>query len=121
MNLKPLNMKPPDPFYWSKLRAQSLKKNPLKRTGKIRKVSKKLSKMKTIYGHLRNAFMERNPFCEARLPECTIEAVDCHHRAGREGEKLIDETNFLAVCRSCHSLIHDKLSATEAREKGLRV
>ena len=87
----------------------------------IRKVSKKLMKLKTIYGHLRNEFMENHPYCEARLPECKIQSQDLHHRAGRSGQRLIDESNFMAVCRSCHSFLHDKMSASEARERGLRV
>ncbi len=73
-------------------------------------------KLKTIYGHLRNAFMERHPYCQARIPGCKIEATEIHHKAGRSGQALIDEENFLAVCRSCHDYIegHPK----EAKERG---
>lgn len=118
-------MKIPDPYYWSKKRAESLAKNPIKRSPlkakpiQIKRVGKKREKMKTIYGHLRNEFMEKNEYCQARLPECTMLATDVHHKAGRSGEKLIDETNFLAVCRSCHNFLegHPKI----AKEMGFSV
>lgn len=108
--------------YWREYRARNAAKHQLKRTPikskptKINPVSKKMAKTKTIYGHLRKSFLEEHPYCQARIPGCTIEAVDVHHKAGRTGQLLINTDNFLAVCRSCHEYIegHPK----EAKERG---
>lgn len=86
--------------------------NPLKRTpllrkpGKVKKVSKKLAKMKTVYGHIRKDFLDEHEYCEVQLPNCcTGLATDIHHKAGREGARLNDVTLFLACCRNCHDFI----------------
>lgn len=56
--------------------------------------------------------------CEAHLSNvCTQKATDVHHKAGRTGDNYLDESTWLAACRSCHMWIetHPK----EAREMGL--
>lgn len=85
----------------------------------IRKISKKQAKELETYTILRTGYLKSHYYCEAKLQGCTHKAVDIHHTGGREGEKLTDISKFLAVCRECHSLLHDKLSAKERREKGL--
>jgi hypothetical protein len=108
--------------YWREYRArnatkQSLKRTPLKKKwAKIKPVSKKMMKQKTIYSRLRKDFLEEHPYCEARIPGCWIEAAEIHHKAGRSGEALIDTENFLAVCRSCHEYIEGH--PLEAKKRG---
>ena len=57
------------------------------------------------YTQVRQSFLYKHEFCQARLPGCTMWATEVHHKAGRIGDLLTDPTNFLAVCRSCHQNI----------------
>lgn len=36
---------------------------------------------------------------------CGNKATDCHHKQGRRGTLLLDETKWLPVCRKCHQCI----------------
>lgn len=53
----------------------------------------------------------------AQLKGCTGHTTDCHHQEGREGDKLLNEENWLPVCRPCHNYITEH--SNEAIEKGL--
>lgn len=83
---------------------------------KIKKVSEKKKKQDDEYSKLRKIYLDAHPFCEAKLPGCTGDATDIHHLAGRIGEKYLDVTNFIALCRSCHSYI--EIHPKEAKELG---
>jgi len=82
----------------------------------IRKISKKRSAQVRTYSKIRKEFLEENPYCQARIPECTIQATQVHHKAGREGDRLNDTSRFLAVCDSCHKWI--ELNPLKAKEQG---
>jgi hypothetical protein len=71
----------------------------------MRLQSSKIVKLNAAYMVLREQFLKRKPFCEAHLPDCSINACDVHHKAGRIGPLLLDDTQFLAVCRTCHNYI----------------
>jgi len=60
--------------------------------------------------------LEGKPMCEARLPGCSLNATDIHHKKGRIGVNYLDTTNFLAVCRACHNLIETHVEM--AKEAG---
>ena len=79
-------------------------------------MSKKRDSQLREYSKLRKEFFlkDENKFCKARLPGCQIYATDFHHLNGREQEQLLN-MNGVAVCRSCHSYIHDKLSLEEKK------
>ena len=67
-------------------------------------------------------FLAEHPWCEARLRGCQGESVDVDEiRPRSRGGNLVpvdgDESNFRAVCRTCHTLITDR--DPEAEEKGL--
>ena len=67
-------------------------------------------------------FIAENPYCQARLRGCQGKSVDVDEiRLRSLGGNLVpvdgDESNFRAVCRTCHSLITDR--DPEAEEKGL--
>jgi len=71
----------------------------------MRLQSSKIVKLNAAYMVLRDQFLKRKPHCEAHLPDCAISACDVHHKAGRIGALLLDDTQFLAVCRTCHNYI----------------
>ena len=67
--------------------------------------SSKQVKLDALYSILREQFLKRKPYCEAHLPGCAVNATDVHHKKGRTGTLLLDDTEFLAVCRTCHGWI----------------
>jgi len=75
--------------------------------------SPKQVKLDALYSVLRKSYMERYPFCLAKLPGCSINATDIHHKMGRTGKLYLDETEFLSVCRTCHGWI--EVHPTEAK------
>ena len=48
---------------------------------------------------------------------CGRKATEVHHYAGRAGKLLLEESLWLAICRSCHTDIHNQ--PTIARHLGL--
>lgn len=66
-------------------------------------------------------FLSEHPTCEARLRGCGGESVDVDEiKLRSQGGALVpvgdDDSNFRAVCRSCHTLI--TIRDQEAKEKG---
>lgn len=103
------------------LRKQAKQAKQVKIVSAPRKVSAKQAQNLQDYGVLSRAYKAEHPECEVRLPGiCDGMTTDCHHRAGR-GSNLLDASTFIAVCRSCHNYIHDKMSAEERRERGLLI
>ena len=73
-----------------------------------------------LYSVKRNVFLQNHPMCEAHVQGiCTGQATEIHHKAGKIGKDLIDELNFLAVCRGCHNYIEEK--RIWAIEKGFSI
>lgn len=99
---------------------QSLKngdiEKPLKKRKPIKPISDKRKVENIDYLKAREKYLAVHKVCEAKLLGCKIGANQIHHKAGRIGELLTDESNFLAVCNSCHSLI--ELNPEMAKEKG---
>lgn len=69
------------------------------------------------YSKVRKDFLLENPYCQARIPGCMIEATEVHHSKGRIGDLLTDTAHFVAICRSCHHYVEGH--PTEAKEMGL--
>jgi len=93
-------------------------RKPLRRT-RLKSRSEKMAKRMKEYGPLRASYLESHPFCEARI-ECNGDrSVDVHHVRPRSRGKdsLLDTSVFRAVCRRCHSAIHER--PAEARKLGL--
>lgn len=89
-------------------------KSPVKR---IKSVStKKLSEL-AEYRVVRDRYLKNNPVCE--YPNCTSREVELHHRAGRVGKLLCDDTYFCSLCRSHHQWV--EVNVSEAKELGLSV
>lgn len=85
----------------------------------IPKQSEKMKGALKEYSVKRKEHLKKYPNCQAKLLECEKIAVDVHHVEGRTGDNLNKEESFMSVCRHCHTIIHDKLSAETRREKGL--
>lgn len=83
----------------------SIKKPTAKKPMRLQ--SSKIVKLNAAYMVLREQFLKRKPFCEAHLPDCAVNATDVHHKKGRTGALFLDDTEFLAVCRTCHSWIEN--------------
>lgn len=107
-----------------------LRKTPLKRSGKLRPMSKKRQRESRTYSLLRAAFLEAKPKCEACAPITGYACVagngsnlmanrsrDVHHVKGRLGGNLNNPDTWLAVCRTCHNWIHNH--PRDARALGL--
>lgn len=81
--------------------------------------SHKRSKQEKLYSAKRAIFMVNNSMCEANIVGlCTQRATDVHHKAGRSGDMLLDESEWMAVCRACHDWI--ETHPPEATELGFR-
>lgn len=74
----------------------------MKRTP-LRKVSDKRRQQLRLYSRDRKAFLAGKPICEICHRGCSF---DVHHRRGRYGLSLLDQEDWLAICRSCHDEIH---------------
>lgn len=94
----------------------------MKRTP-IKRVSKKRQPQLRIYSKTRLQFLALRPYCQA-CPKILMggplhKATDIHHMKGRHGSLLNDARFWLAVCRTCHDVIHRH--PAEARKKGLLI
>lgn len=72
------------------------------------------------YSAKRKIFLNDNPMCQAHIQGiCTNTSTECHHKKGRLGSDLTDETLFLALCHACHEYIERE--RTWAIEMGFSV
>jgi hypothetical protein len=96
---------------------------PLRRTP-LRKVSTKRARELREYSKKRKAFLAAHPWCEVEIATGDYKgpkgmpsaSVDIHHKAGRTGWRLNDETQWMAVSREAHEFIHQ--NPAEARKRG---
>lgn len=90
---------------------------------RIKPVSDKRRKENRIYSLERKKYLKKNPFCKARLPGCTGVATDIHHliSGSSRSKYFLEISTWKGVCRNCHDIIHNKLSAEEAVNLGLKM
>ena len=81
---------------------------------RLRSVSPRKKAQLEEYFPRARAFKKRHPVCQVCDRRKT---KDVHHKAGRLGKNLLDETTWLAVCRCCHDFIHN--NPGKARACGL--
>jgi len=104
-----------------------MKRSPLKRSTKplkrtqLKRVSKKMAKAYETYRQRRKDFLAEHPFCEVEIVvpgvlSCMGASCDVHH-INKRGPYLNDTSTWLAVCRECHTFIHNNPKI--ARELGL--
>jgi len=96
---------------------------PKKIYAKPNKVSEKRKVLNEEYSVLRERFLIENPNCKVQLVGCLVNSVEVHHKASGSNKvaNLNNVATWLPVCSHCHRILHDKLSAMEAREKGLKL
>lgn len=80
----------------------------------IKKVAPKRAAQNAEYLKLRKDYLALYPICECE--ECHNPSTEIHHSAGKEGDRLLDVTFFIAVCRRCHVKITEH--SAEAISKG---
>jgi hypothetical protein len=79
----------------------------------IKPKADKKAPLDALYSIMRRDYLNLYSGCQARLPGCTLQSTDVHHRRGR-GEHYLDKTTWLSVCRTCHTYI--ELHPKEAKE-----
>lgn len=84
------------------------RKTPLKRTGRLRRVSKKRAKQIRMEKPIRDALLRVNPICQWCNSE---ESVDPHEISRGYARQLAtgDPDLILCVCRNCHDSLDDNL------------
>lgn len=88
-----------------------MKRTPLKRKTRLSPVSKKRRGMAKARQQTRQMVLDRDMNrCQAGLAGCTFHATDVHEIKSRaRGGNIVaidgDLSNFLSLCRSCHSWI----------------
>lgn len=90
-------------------------RKPLKRTVRIAPRSKKMVRAMEIYNRRRKAFLKANPVCAVTGQPAT----EVHHKAGRIGPLLLDESLWLPVSRWAHRMIEE--NPEWAKENGYSV
>lgn len=68
---------------------------------------------KVIYSKLRKKFLEDNPIdvVELKISGKIVPSTVVHHRAGRDGNKLLDISTFIATTRDRNNWIHENPDA----------
>lgn len=89
-------------------RSKPMKRTPLKRTP-LNPISDKTRARNAEYKIVRDKYIRAHPVCEGRLDKfpCGRDATDVHHVAARSvrPDLVCDPSNFLALCRMCHSRV----------------
>lgn len=101
-----------------KLKVASLTPRPT-----VKKVSAKRKELNKDYDLLRLEYLAEHPNCEIRLVGCDSTAIEIHHTYSGSNKvaHLNDVSTWKATCTWCHRQLHDKMSAKEARERGLKI
>ena len=96
---------------------------PKKIYAKPNKVSEKRKVLNAEYAILREQYLKDHPECEIKLQVCTRTSTQIHHTASgtNKATNLNNVKTWKASCDMCNQFLHDKLSAKEAREKGLKI
>jgi hypothetical protein len=102
--------------WYKNLKPKDGTKKTNKQSKPLRSKSSKLAALEQLYSKLRKDYLESHITCEARLPGCSVNATDIHHKKGR-GPFLLDIASWISVCRSCHTWI--ELNPNEAKELNL--
>jgi len=79
--------------------------------------SSKRAKEEVLYSTMRVIFLKQHSTCQANVLGCANKATEIHHKVGRIGKLLLDTTQWLAICRTCHQWVEN--NPTDAKELGL--
>ena len=69
----------------------------------LKRVSAKRARERVIYEKRKKAFLSENAMCYS----CMDPATDLHHERGRCGKLFLDERFWMALCRKCHTWVHE--------------
>ena len=95
-------------------------KKPTTKAKPIAPRSQKRSKEERLYSAKRVLFLLDFPMCQANIQGvCKGQATEVHHKKGRIGNDLLDETNWLALCHNCHEYVENNREF--AMEKGYSI
>lgn len=95
-------------------------KKPTTKAKPIAPRSQKRSKEEKLYSAKRVLFLLEFPMCQANIQGvCKGQATEVHHKKGRIGNDLLDETNWLALCHNCHEYVENNREF--AMEKGYSI
>ena len=103
---------------WSCHKTSGVRQTSAKKRTPLSPRSPKQRRIEAAYDVLRKKYLEAHQMCEAHLGGCSTYATDIHHKAGR-GQYMLDDTTYLAVCRTCHQYI--ELHPIEAKEMGFSI
>ena len=78
----------------------------------MRRATKKRAALIRIYMKRREEYLTANPWCI----RCGGNADQIHHRAGRVGAALLDESRWASACGDCHRYITEH--PAEAIQRG---
>lgn len=86
-------------------------------------IAKRSARMKTEFKKYLPAMKEflnrpENKNCAIKMKGCTGKATVVHHAAGRIGNKLHDQIDWVASCTNCNLRV--EISDLEARDKGFK-
>lgn len=72
------------------------------------------------YSVRRRVFLQNHSMCEAHIQGiCKGQSTEVHHKKGRVGDDLLDETHWLALCHSCHEYVENNRAF--AMEQGFSI
>jgi hypothetical protein len=96
---------PTKPATWTRVKGAKKVRGPEKKPARkyLRRQGTAQAKLDRQWHKLRDAFLLKNPICQAC---CVCPATEVHHKRGR-GKFLLAEEYFMAVCWACHKLIHN--------------
>lgn len=95
---------------YKKKKAEEYKKKEKPPRKPINKVSEKKKAELNEYTKKRADFLRLHPSCAGNgiIPGCNFdERLTIHHLRGREGEKMLDEDNWMTLCMACHIFVHE--------------
>lgn len=85
-----------------------------KKVYKIPNRTPKRAAQERQYLKLNREYLEANPCCEVR--DCHERSSEVHHMGGRENERLLDVSLFLAICHGHHDRITNDKEGWAIRE-----
>jgi hypothetical protein len=112
-------------YIWKSFKKEKICKNCWNKSFPIKQISKQSEKRKKEnieYSTLRKEFLLHYPECQICFDNCTNTATDIHHTYSGidRNSHYLDVNTWKAVCRNCHTKIHNNFSSEELIKLGLK-
>lgn len=85
----------------------------------LRRFSKNRSKLNKVYSKIAKEYVQENPLCAIRSPNCTGHTQCVHHGKGRVGFLLIAKEYWFPSCFMCNGYVEE--NKKWAIERGFRL